>query len=582
MANTLALRRNLRLSFDSTWYIALAWAAVAIVVNPIGDFPLNDDWSYGIAVERLLQTGQFHPTGWTSMTLLTHALWGALFCLPFGFSFTALRIATLAAGFIGIVLFVGLLRTLGCDTRRAALAAALLAFNPLYFSLSYTFMSDVPFTTTVLAAAWLFCRYLSTRRPAYLAATLVAVLASLLIRQLALCVPIAMTLALAADRRCAQRVRSAAPLWIAAASIVACVAILRLFEFWLTARGALPATYHAKEAVALQNLLSPHAWLPIFARGMFNAFTYLGWFLCPLLIWRVPALYRRHAGSRAGRVLLASGALAAVAGTAALLVTHHPMPLGWNIIQPTGIGPHTTRETLALPPSAFPRLPLAFWQLVTVITLFGAVTLVFELAWISWRVASRVMRRDGSAVLPLQVFLLATVFAYDAPLIFGGFYDRYLLVPLALIAALIALEDRLDRQAERRAQHARAEVAASRRIGWLAWTVLLITGVFAVSATHDYLAWNRARWQLIGELMANGVRMDEIDGGLEMNGLYSYDPAYVARPGKSWYWVKDDRYVVALEPLPGYHVVGSANAGGWLPNYRTRVLALERDGAAPL
>src|SRR5512137_2624379 len=75
--------------------LASIWVASLFVVNPIGDFPLNDDWSFGLAVQRLLQTGQFHPTGWTSMPLITQALWGSLFCLPAGFSFNALRASTL-------------------------------------------------------------------------------------------------------------------------------------------------------------------------------------------------------------------------------------------------------------------------------------------------------------------------------------------------------------------------------------------------------------------------------------------------------------------------------------------------------
>lgn len=586
MANTLAIRQNLRLRIDATWYVALAWVAFAIVVNPVGNFPLNDDWSYGIAVQRMLQTGQFHPTGWTSMPLITQVLWGSLFCIPFGFSYTTLRISTLAAGFIGIVLLERLLRSLGCDTRRSALAAAVLAFNPLYFNLANTFMADVPFTAAALAAVWLFCRYLKTRRGVWLAATLVAVVASLLIRQLALCLPIAMTITLAADRRCAERTRSAAPLWIAATSIVACAVILHLFALWLTARGVLPATYHVKETAALQNLLVPHELLVGISRSTFNALTYLGWFLAPLLVWRVPALYRRHAGSRAGRALLAATMLAALGGTAVLLATHHPMPLGWNIIQPIGIGPHTMRETLVLPPSAFPRVPLVFWQVVTAITMFGATMLAFEFVWITRNIVRRVICSEGSALLPVQVFLLAAVAAYGTPLIIGGFFDRYLLIPIALLAALIAIEDQQEAQAAQPLDagerlHARRGGAAQRRVDAIAWVLLLVTGVFAVSATHDYLAWNRARWQLVDELMARGIHIDEIDGGLEVNGLYAYDPAYAVKPGKSWYWVNDDRYVVAFAPLPGYHEVGAADVGGWMPNYRTRVLALERDGSAP-
>ena len=62
--------------------IAAVWCVSVIITNPLGDFPLNDDWSYGLTVKHLIETGNFRPCGWTAMPLITQVLWGALFCLP--------------------------------------------------------------------------------------------------------------------------------------------------------------------------------------------------------------------------------------------------------------------------------------------------------------------------------------------------------------------------------------------------------------------------------------------------------------------------------------------------------------------
>ncbi|MBN2466405.1 hypothetical protein JXD38_12365 [candidate division WOR-3 bacterium] len=35
--------------------LVLVFAAVLVLTNPLGDFPLNDDWSYGQAVQSLAQ-----------------------------------------------------------------------------------------------------------------------------------------------------------------------------------------------------------------------------------------------------------------------------------------------------------------------------------------------------------------------------------------------------------------------------------------------------------------------------------------------------------------------------------------------
>src|SRR5580765_8375698 len=75
--------------------LAAFWLVGLLVVWPVGNFPLNDDWAFARSVKRLLETGSFYPTAWAAMPLFTQTLWGALFCLPMGFSFNALRCSTL-------------------------------------------------------------------------------------------------------------------------------------------------------------------------------------------------------------------------------------------------------------------------------------------------------------------------------------------------------------------------------------------------------------------------------------------------------------------------------------------------------
>ena len=45
-----------------------------------------------------------------------------------------------------------LLRRLGASRGLAVLGALLLGFNPIYFALSFTFMTDVPFTALVVVS----------------------------------------------------------------------------------------------------------------------------------------------------------------------------------------------------------------------------------------------------------------------------------------------------------------------------------------------------------------------------------------------------------------------------------------------
>jgi hypothetical protein len=78
----------------------------------------------GGRVETLVDHGHLSFTIWQSMPLIAQVLWGALFTLPFGFSFLALRVSTAVLGAVGIVASYFLLREL---------RASALALNPLYF-----------------------------------------------------------------------------------------------------------------------------------------------------------------------------------------------------------------------------------------------------------------------------------------------------------------------------------------------------------------------------------------------------------------------------------------------------------------
>ena len=79
-------------------FLVLIYVASIIVVNPLGNFPLNDDWSFARAVQNLVEKKDWRPTGFTAMPFITQSLWGAIFCLPAGFSFNALRFSTLGCG----------------------------------------------------------------------------------------------------------------------------------------------------------------------------------------------------------------------------------------------------------------------------------------------------------------------------------------------------------------------------------------------------------------------------------------------------------------------------------------------------
>ena len=133
--------------------VILMWAVPLVALRPLQNTPFIDDWTYAWSVEHLLRTGELKILDWAVSQNVAQVLWGALFCAPFGFSFTALRLSTWVASLAGLVGLYTLLRELGARRADTLVGVALVAFYPVYFMLSFSFMTDVPFVAMV---TWFF------------------------------------------------------------------------------------------------------------------------------------------------------------------------------------------------------------------------------------------------------------------------------------------------------------------------------------------------------------------------------------------------------------------------------------------
>jgi hypothetical protein len=111
--------------------LTAAWVLAIVLVHPSGEFPINDDWSYADTVRRLVEHGEWRLNAWTSMPLATQVVWGWLFSLPTGFSFTALRVSTLVLAWAATLGSYRLLRLSGADPSRACAGAAIVALCPV-------------------------------------------------------------------------------------------------------------------------------------------------------------------------------------------------------------------------------------------------------------------------------------------------------------------------------------------------------------------------------------------------------------------------------------------------------------------
>jgi len=520
--------------------VVVVWA-----VGIGGDFPLSDDWSYAYTLRGLCEDGVVRFLPWTGASVLFQAYYGALLCKLFGFSFTVSRTSTLVLAWIGALVFHQWLTMLRARRRVAALALATFALGPLYVNLSFTFMTDVPFAVLAIGAGTAYVAGLQRESRAWLVVAAIVSSAALLVRQHGVFLPAAAALAVLLDTHepWSRRLGDA----VAAVAIPAVVTIVYLV--WLFGLHGAPSGTQDKVREAAGSDLTT------LANIAFRAVEYLGLLLAP---FGLPSLRQRlrerPVPPLAFLAVLSALVLFLYAREGAL------MPYLTNVLYDFGLGATSLRDTqfLGLPPVV--RLGIVFRVALTIVSTASAAGLLA-----AWWDAARVVRRPESRFVVIAfALLLAGSFLHA-----GFYFDRYLLpiLPFA-IATTILGNPKMD-------------------LGIPSIALAGVLALYAIAGTHDYMAWNQARYQALANLERTGASPREIDGGFEYNAwhlaaeLGTWPTKEEARPGKpddakSWWWVVDDRYTLVFRPLPGYSISARVPYHRWLPPGTDAIYVVER------
>jgi hypothetical protein len=172
----------------TTILLSLYFSA-AVLINPFVDLPFHDDWTYAWSVEHFLKTGKLQVLDWSIHYPFAQILWGALFCLPFGFSFSALRFSTVVLAGLGALALYGTLREFGRPRSESLVATLVLVANPVFFVLTFSFMTDVPFISVSNIAFFFIARGLSKRNSFELWISCGFGACAFFIRQIAIAIP---------------------------------------------------------------------------------------------------------------------------------------------------------------------------------------------------------------------------------------------------------------------------------------------------------------------------------------------------------------------------------------------------------
>jgi hypothetical protein len=528
--------------------VLLHFAMVAIV-QPRGDFPVNDDWAFAQTVRWLLDEGRFRLSDWVPMDLVPQAYAGAAVATIWGFSFEALRHLTQAVALATLVAAYGWFRVAGLDAWSSFVASVVLAAFPAWPVLANSFMTDLYALAFALPAAALFAGTLRDGRMAtWVPATLVTV-AGVLERQVVLAIPFAFLVAWLWTRRWTFRA------WVVAAvPLVLAIVAAFAFQAYLEAGPGVPEMQrmaHGRVVKMAMGVATNEPGLVRWAAGnLATIFGYLGLFTAGWIAW-----WGVRAEPPARRALVLGGAFVVMALSLAggWLPPYRPD----QVMDAAGIGP------LMLYDAVRHRSPLdrsagSIWPVAAVAASFGLSAVTVAIATCAKRAIRS--RRDAD---PLTVFLLALLAAYLGPFVVTDYFDRYLVFILPFVIVLVT-----------RAWPVQPEGTALRRLG-VAWIVAAL--FLGAAATRDYFSWNRARWDAIHLAEKLGGDASSIDGGFEYGGLARYEKrADHGTEGKSWYWVKDDAFVVAFSKVDGYDEVETWSVPHWLSRSPAEVKLLRR------
>jgi Dolichyl-phosphate-mannose-protein mannosyltransferase len=533
--------------------IAIQLVVVAVVA-PRGNFPLNDDWAYAHSVQWLLAEHRIRLSDWIAMNLLPQTLAGGLATAAFGFSFETLRHITQCVAVLASVAAFYWFRAARLEPSQALVASLALIAAPFWPALANSYMTDLYGLVFALPAATLFLRALERpSRGALIAATILASI-GVLQRQVVIVVPFAFMVAWFWARRPWTR-RSIA---IGIAPFTAAVAAEAGYHLYLALGPGVPlAQEYAHGRV-----------LPLLAKALTNEDLLGEWVISNVLtmtgyLGLLLAGWAGWWGMRGASRTLRAGVLCATVAIAAVTLTLDTLPpyRPNQVVDAAGIGPFTLYDGLPRGIVPLDRSPGVVWRVAGVAAAFGTAALLAML----FATGAHLVRsgRNGAE----RVFMVALLVAYLGPFAVTDYGDRYLVFALPFLMALWA--------GTWPAASGDLPPPRLQRAIALAWIVALLG--FSAAATRDYFSWNRARWNAIRTAERLGASADSLDGGFEYNGLRRYEvKPRTPVPGKSWWWVKDDRYVVAFSPLPGYEEIETWRVEHWLSRSPSEVKLLRR------
>lgn len=475
----------------SGYYSGVLWLLIVyilceIIVNPFGDFPLNDDWAYTKALNTLGSSHKINIGTWPAMTLLTQILWGYGFTSVFGFSFFVLRISTLISSFIGLTVLYKIIYQFSGKRSISFFGTAVLLFNPVYFNLSNTFMTDVNFNTLLLLGIYFCLEYFRSKKALALVPVFIVSVLLVLLRQYGLILPLCFLFACVF--MCEKKTLS---LLIAAFNFIITLVILKYYESFLKEVLSPKAMYKFSGDISLsQRVFWDQFWENLLLRVDSSAIQIL-FYLSPIAVLLVYQL-RSHISIK----------MVSIASPISLLISYLLLKKGTlqtgNVFSGLSLGAETFLYQLKGIPH---NRPFWFESLLPYFTALLCGLSVFYVFILIYIRGFKPMKQ--SVFQPKGAFLFSLFVGYFFLLIStDSYFDRYH-IPLIVIGLIFFCGIHVENP--------------EKRIPPILFIPLIIFAYIAVFGTRDYFTRNRKTWEAYSDIKAiDPKKSQKINAGIEV------------------------------------------------------------------
>lgn len=520
--------------FKQLILIIIVFVVIILLINPRGNFPLNDDWVHGHTVQNLLYEHKLDFYEFTGPILIAQTFYGFIISLLSGFSYNFLRLSTLLLSILAIIIFYFILKKNKVDKKINLFACLLFLFNPILINTSFTFLTDVPFLFFYLFALWQFLKYFNTFKDSNLIMGVLALLVAFFIRQngILLLASLILFFILSYKKIKFKKV----------------FLIIILVTAILSAVGYIIFKSYINISEGQTHLLEKNLFTNI-GQWLFYSIQYLGLFSLPLLL-----IYQKKLFEKKNLLIILILFISLFFLNNILGVN---FPYNQNIINDYGLGPNI--EVLqGTPAIIFTPLFKIFSNLIA--SLGGALLILFLTINFKKIIANAF----------LKFIFINFILQLTLILVFISF-DRYYLLLLPLIFILIIAKE--------------PEIVVIKKDFILPIILLLSFSFFSITLERNYMDWNRIRSYFYQEISKSKFYY-QIDGGYELNGQYTYEvmknmPILIdlTRP---WYINRlfpqnTMEYVISFSELPNYKIIAEKEYYNYFLFKKVKMYLLQKD-----